>query len=97
MFRVLVPPVLAETLFSVNGQHHRLSGSWAALGNYDAAVDRSRCSRDRQRLLAPNEFASRAEHVFNASVHFSFVNELSATYLVNADLDLLLEPIVMRK
>ena len=40
-----------------------------------------------------NERVSRLEHPFNAGVHFILFDELAASDLVNAYLDLLLEPL----
>jgi hypothetical protein len=42
-------------------------------------------------------YASRLEHSLHAGVHFLFLDEFAAGYLVDANLDLLLEPIVMRQ
>ena len=46
-------------------------------------------------LQGPNGCASRLKHPLNASVHFLFFDKFTSGNLVQADLNLCLEPFVM--
>jgi hypothetical protein len=63
----------------------------------DALAGSRECPPNRRQRRGPNECVSRLQHALDASVHLFFFDEFTSCYLVDANLDLLLEPLVMGK
>jgi hypothetical protein len=70
----------------------RLSERWVML-----LVDNRKCPASPQLQQGPSGCASRLEHPLNAGVHFFLFDKLASCNLVDANLNLCLEPFVMSK
>lgn len=80
-----------------SGRLHRVCGWSRARKRDDVLADKYKSPQDRPRRQASTGLASGLKHPLNAGVHFRLVETLAPGDLVNADLDLLLEPLVLSK